>query len=191
MNRLPDASERVPPQRQPASGYSIHLARGMEGWVDLGYPAMKRPSWRPLDHKFDALTTTPPSHPQTHRLSQKFVLEHGTPQTWKADVTPARFGRKIKKFGAFLDSRRLLPWCPWLYAHVSCDRRWNLATTVTWTEVTRRNVGRSSTVWQPCQSSREGVHVPYACSAPCTAYAVSSRFVGIRSPIINHSLIGN
>ena len=36
----------------------------MEGWVDLEYPAMHRPAEsnsRSLDHKSDALTTTPPS----------------------------------------------------------------------------------------------------------------------------------
>jgi len=38
--------------------------RGMEGWVDLGYPAMHRPETEPksrsLDHQSDTLTTTPP-----------------------------------------------------------------------------------------------------------------------------------
>jgi len=47
---LPDTSERAPSLTQPVSWYSIYLITfrgGMEGWVDLGYPAVHRPGVEP------------------------------------------------------------------------------------------------------------------------------------------------
>jgi len=53
------------PALTPASKPVLDLPtpRGMEGWVDLGYLAWygRELNSRPLDHKSDALTTTPPS----------------------------------------------------------------------------------------------------------------------------------
>ena len=40
---LPDTRHKWTPWSQPVSWYSIYLPRGMEGRVDLGYPAMHRP----------------------------------------------------------------------------------------------------------------------------------------------------
>jgi len=44
------------PSQEPDTRFTY--PRGMEGWVDLGYPTMHRP----VDHKSDAQTTTPPSY---------------------------------------------------------------------------------------------------------------------------------
>jgi len=59
------------------AGIRFTYPGGMEGWVDLG-----RPTWepRPLDRKSDALTVTPPRHPnQTPR--HQFATVTSTRQT--------------------------------------------------------------------------------------------------------------
>jgi len=96
----------------PQAGTPFTYPGGMECWVGLGYTAMERPgvelatSWSQVQRP-NHYTTEPPTD-----IDVAINLSWSTPQTWRADVTPAGFGRKIKKFGAILDSWRLLLQCP-------------------------------------------------------------------------------
>jgi len=64
---LPVTSERAPPLPEPVSRYSVYLPQrdGRLSWPRATRQCTGRePNSRSLDHKSDALTTTPPSRPR-------------------------------------------------------------------------------------------------------------------------------